>query len=174
VRSDDFTGFLLDLAAAIETRVWRESATPEQLIAFLKPAHELAAETLDKRLKQACKRAKHLSSLNAQERHRLRLALKKLRYSAEFFAPIFAAKPVSAFLERLSKLQDLFGALNDAAMAETILRRITAHAGERGGMELVQTSAFVDGWHQSRIEPTWEKAKKRWKRFIKTEPFWRK
>jgi CHAD domain-containing protein len=174
VRSDDFTGFLLDLAAAIETRVWRESATPEQLIAFLKPARDLAAETLDKRLKQACKRAKHLSSLNVQERHRLRLALKKLRYSAEFFAPIFAAKPVSAFLERLSKLQDLFGTLNDAAMAETILRHINEHAGEHSGVELLEASSFVDGWHQSRVELTWEKAKKRWKRFIKTELFWRK
>jgi len=174
VRSDDFTGFLLDLAAAIETRVWRESATPEQLIAFLKPARDLAAETLDKRLKQACKRAKHLSSLNVQERHRLRLALKKLRYSAEFFAPIFAAKPVSAFLERLSKLQDLFGTLNDAAMAETILRHINEHAGEHSGVELLEASSFVDGWHQSRVELTWEKAKKRWKRFIKTELFWQK
>jgi len=173
VRSDDFTGFLLDLAAAIETRVWRESASPEQLIAFLKPAHELAAETLDKRLKQACKRAKHLSSLNVQQRHRLRLALKKLRYSAEFFAPIFPAKVVSAFLESLSKLQDLFGTLNDAAMAETILRHINEHASGRGGMELLEALAFVDGWHQSRVEPTWEKAKKRWKRFTKTEPFWR-
>jgi len=117
--SDDFTGFLLDLATAIETRVWRESSSHEQLFAFFRPAHDLAAETLDKRLKQAGKRAKHLSSLNVQQRHRLRIALKKLRYSAEFFAPIFPAKAVSEFLERLSQLQDLFGALNDAAMAET-------------------------------------------------------
>ena len=174
VHSDDFTGFLLDLATAIETRVWRESASHEQLFAFFRPAHDLAAVTLDKRLKQAGKRAKHLSSLNVQQRHRLRIALKKLRYSAEFFAPIFPAKAVSEFLERLSKLQDLFGALNDAAMAETILRRINEHAGERGGMELLEASAFVDGWHQSRIEPTWEKAKKRWKRFIKTDLFWQK
>jgi inorganic triphosphatase YgiF len=174
VHSDDFTGFLLDLATAIETRVWRESASHEQLFAFFRPAHDLASETLDKRLKQACRRAKHLSSLNVQQRHRLRIALKKLRYSAEFFAPIFPAKAVSEFLERLSKLQDLFGALNDAAMAETILRRVNEHAGAHSGMELLEASAFVDGWHQSRVEPTWEKAKKRWKRFIKTDRFWRR
>ena len=174
MHSDDFTGFLLDLAGAIETRVWREPASHQQVFAFLRPARDLASETLDKRLKQACKRAKNLSSLNVQERHRLRIALKKLRYSAEFFAPIFPAKSVSEFLDRLSKLQDLFGALNDAAMAETILRRINEHAGERSAMELLEASAFVDGWHQSRVEPTWEKAKKRWKRFIKTELFWEK
>jgi inorganic triphosphatase YgiF len=173
VRSDDFTGFVLDLAAAIETRVWRESATAEQLSAFLRPARDLAAEALDKRLKQACRRAKHLSSLNVQERHRLRIALKKLRYSGEFFAPIFPAKAVAAFQGRLSKLQDLFGALNDAAAAESILRRIAEHAGERRSTELMEAAAFVDGWHQSRVEPTWDKAKKRWKGFAKIDPFWR-
>jgi hypothetical protein len=69
-------------------------------------------------------------------------------------------------------LQDLFGALNDAAAAENILRRIAEHAGERGGPELSEAASFVDGWHQSRVAPTWEKAKKRWKRFIRTKPFW--
>jgi inorganic triphosphatase YgiF len=173
VKSDDFTGFLLDLASAIETRAWREAASNAQVTAFERPARELAAETIEKKLKQAVKRARHLASLNIQERHRLRIALKKLRYSAEFFAPIFPAKPVSAFLDRLSKLQDLFGALNDSATVEVILRRITEHAGERSSPELLEAAAFVDGWHQSRIEPTWDKAKKRWKTFTKTEPFWK-
>jgi inorganic triphosphatase YgiF len=173
VKSDDFTGFLLDLGAAVETRVWREAPSHEQLSAFQRPARELASATLEKRFKQSCKRAKHLSSLNVQERHRLRISLKKLRYSAEFFAPLYPAKPVSVFLDRLSKLQDLFGALNDAATVETILHRIVEHAGERSSPELLEAASFVDGWHQSRIEPTWNQAKKRWKRFTKTDPFWR-
>jgi hypothetical protein len=54
------------------------------------------------------------------------------------------------------------------------LRHINEHAGAHRGMELLEASSFVDGWHQSRVELTWEKAKKRWKRFIKTELFWRK
>jgi CHAD domain-containing protein len=173
VQSDDFTGFLIDLAAAIESNVWRESATAGQLAGFARPARELACEALDKKLAKARKRAKHLSSLNVQERHRLRIALKKLRYAAEFFAPLFAAKPVADFLEKLSKLQDLFGALNDAATVENILRRVLEHAGKRGTPGLLEAAAFVDGWHQSRVEPTWDKAKKRWKSFAKTDPFWR-
>jgi len=173
VRSDDFTGFLLDLATAIESRVWRESVSLEQLTGFLRPARELASETLDESLKHACKRAKHLSSLNVHERHRLRIALKRLRYSAEFFAPLFAQKQVAGFLDRLSRLQDLFGTLNDAATVETILRRITEHASERSGPEMLEAAAFVDGWHQSRVEPTWDKAKKRWKSFAKAGVFWK-
>jgi len=172
VRSDDFTGFLIDLAAAVEARVWRDSASQEQFSEFLRPAHELGCEALDIAFKKASKRAKHLSKLNIEERHRLRIALKKLRYAAEFFAPLFPAKAVAVFLARLSKLQDLFGSLNDAATTELILRRITEHAGPRAGVELSEAAAFVDGWHQSRVPPTWEKAKKRWKRFIRTKAFW--
>jgi len=173
VRSDDFTGFLLDLAAAIESRIWREAAPPESVLAFLRPARDLASEALDRKLKQACKRAKNLSSLDIEDRHRLRIALKKLRYSAEFFAPLFPAKDVSSFLQRLSKLQDLFGTLNDAAAAQTVVRRIVDHAGKRRNAEFLEAAAFVEGWHMGRIEPTWDKAKKRWKRFVKADPFWK-
>ena len=172
IRSKEFTGFLVDVAASIETRAWRESATPERTIEFVRPARALAAAAIAHRMKTARKHAKHLSHLNIEERHRLRIALKKLRYSAEFFAPLFDAKAVSTFLERLSRLQDLFGALNDAAMADHILARIAAESRGNGGSELREAAAFVEGWHQSRIPITWEKAKKRWKRFEKSEPFW--
>ena len=172
VRSSDFTGFLLDLAAAIETRAWREGATPEHLSEFLHSTRALAAGALDKRLKKARKCARHLSKLDIAERHRLRIALKKLRYTAEFFAPLFESGPVTEFLVRLGKLQDLFGALNDAAMAEHILDRIVKHGAQPGSSSLVEAAAFIEGWHQSRIPLTWEKAKKRWRRFAKTEPFW--
>jgi inorganic triphosphatase YgiF len=176
--SHDFTGFLIDLAAAIEARVWREGASPELLEEFLRPARAIAAAALDRALKRACKRARRLASLNVSQRHRLRIALKKLRYAAEFFASLFDAKPVAAYLRRLSKLQDLFGALNDAATAETILGRALSFPSEIAAPEspsahMAEAAAFVDGWHQSRIASTWNSAKKRWKRFAGGEPFWR-
>jgi triphosphatase len=172
VRSDEFTGFALDLAAAIEAQSWREQADTQKLASFARPARQLACETLNRVFRKACKRAKHLSSLDTEDRHRLRIALKELRYSAEFFAPLFAQKPVADFLERLSKLQDLFGVINDAASVKAILRRVSERADHRISVELSAASAFVEGWHQSRVEPTWEKTKKRWKRFAKTHPFW--
>jgi triphosphatase len=173
IRSDEFTGFVLDLAVAIEARVWREGATSEKFEEFLRPARSLGAESLETALKKAIRRAKRLAELDTDQRHRLRIELKRLRYTAEFFAPLFPAKAVTPFLDRLSKLQDLFGTLNDAATAEHILRRINEHADTRGGPERSEAAAFVDGWHQSKVGPTWKKAKKRWKRFIKTQPFWR-
>lgn len=46
----------------------------------------------------------------------MRRSLKKLRYIAEFFAPVFPEKDVAPFIKRLKKLQDVFGAINDVRM----------------------------------------------------------
>jgi CHAD domain-containing protein len=172
VRSPEFTCFMLDLAIAIEGRVWREGATSDQFNQFLRPARSRGVKSLERSLKKAVKRAKRLSELDTEQRHRLRIQLKRVRYTAEFFAPLFPAKSVTPFLKRLSKLQDIFGTLNDAATAEHILRRINEHAAAHGGQELAEAAAFVDGWHQSQVVPTWKKARKRWKRFIRKRPFW--
>ena len=56
-------------------------------MAFEIPAVEIANHMLDHRLKKARKRARHLKSISAEKRHKLRITLKKLRYTAEFFAP---------------------------------------------------------------------------------------
>ncbi len=83
--SGEFTRFLLDLAAAAETRVWRQGVEPMQIATFVQPAEEFARVVLDKRNRKARKRARRLADLNTSQRHRLRIALKKLRYAAEFF-----------------------------------------------------------------------------------------
>lgn len=172
--SDEFVRFLLDLAAAAETRIWRHDARPEQIAAFTRPAVELAREALTKRAEDARKKAKHLSSLNTAERHRLRIALKKLRYAAEFFAPLFPAKEVSQYLKKLADAQDVFGALNDAATATSILDKLLISAPLEEGKNLCEGTAFVEGWHLARIAPAWSDAKARWKRLAKSEPFWAK
>jgi CHAD domain-containing protein len=172
--SDEFARFLLDLAAAAETRIWRQGAGPEQIAAFMQPAVELARGALAKRAGNARKKAKHLASLSNEQRHRLRIALKKLRYAAEFFAPLFPAKDVSQYLKKLADAQDVFGALNDAATATSILDKILITVPPEEGKNLREGAAFVEGWHLARIEPAWADAKARWKRLAKSEPFWAK
>jgi inorganic triphosphatase YgiF len=169
--SQRLTSFLLDLAAAAETRAWRHDAVPERILMFVRPAVDFAREALARRDRKARKRAKHLAALTTSERHRLRITLKKLRYAAEFFAPLFAAKDVASYLKKLSDAQDVFGALNDAATAEQIVDRILKHA-PAASSELREGAAFVEGWHLSRIGPAWRDAKGNWKRLAKTDPFW--
>jgi triphosphatase len=170
--SEEFTKFLLDLAAAAETRAWRQGAGPEQIAAFARPAIELARDALQRRDAKTRKRAKHLSSLNTEERHRLRISLKKLRYTVEFSAPLFPAKEISAYLKKLSNAQDVFGALNDASTVTHILDKTLSEVSLEERKTLREGAAFVEGWHLARIEPAWSDAKARWKRLAKSTPFW--
>ena len=48
-----------------------------------------AADILARRAKKAIKKAKKLGELDARDRHKLRIAIKKLRYASEFFENLF-------------------------------------------------------------------------------------
>ena len=173
IRSDEFTGFLIDLAAAAEARVWRGTAEPQRLVQMLEPAKALVRRALDKRLAKAKKHARQMERLSAEDRHELRIELKKLRYSAEIFASLFDRKEVVSFLKQLSELQDIFGAMNDAEMAHEIVRRL-AKAGDNNERDELRTAAsLVSGFHMGRAGLTWKKALKRWKKFSKAQLFWR-
>jgi len=170
--SEGFTRFLLDLASAAEARLWREPADAAAIAIFARPARDFGREALDRRGRKARKRARHLARLTTDDRHRLRIALKRLRYAADFFASLFPPKAVHAYQKKLSDTQDVFGALNDAATAEDILRRILMRAMEEEDAGLREGAAFVSGWHEARVGPAWKDAKRRWKQLARTEPFW--
>jgi triphosphatase len=174
VRSANFTRFVRALEDYGESRAWRDNADSGQRAGFIQSAVERGADTLDARVEKAAKRAKHLDELDEKERHKLRIALKKLRYSAEFFAPLFKGKRVGKFIDKLSDLQDAFGDMNDAATIDGVLHRITEQAPDsidRGPLN--EATAFVYGWHRARVKRTWKKARERWRDFDGTKPFWR-
>ncbi len=179
ISSRAFMDFVSDLAQAIDGRVWYHSArgrAPARgLVAFETPASVLAARMLDHRYAQAKKRAKRLETLNDAARHRLRIALKKLRYSADFFAPLYDKKKVAKFQTRLSKMQDILGALNDVAVARSTLEHLVALGGA-GPMATEEDLSFaagiVYGWHLDRAARSWEDAVRRWKKFARTGQFW--
>lgn len=55
-------------------------------------------------------------------RHRTRKRLKRLRYSAEFLAPLFRDKAVARYLKSLRQALDTLGALNDLTIADPLFR----------------------------------------------------
>jgi CHAD domain-containing protein len=178
VQSPGFEAFLRDLGDAIDRRIWFEAAGRAHAatghMAFEMPAADLAGRMLDHRLKVARRKAKHLNKLSAHKRHKLRIALKKLRYTAEFFAPLYEDGAAKEFLKPLAKMQDTLGALNDVAVARDTLTRLASPQTRAGGdhAALSFAAGIVYGWHLDRAEHVWEGAKNRWKHFEKTKPFW--
>ena len=66
--------------------------------------------------------------MDDQRRHRLRIAIKKLRYALEFFAPLLPGKRVRASLACLALIQDMLGGLNDHASALRLLATSSTEA----------------------------------------------
>jgi CHAD domain-containing protein len=168
-----------DLSDITDGRGWplppyRESA-PAGLQVYNLPARMVAERVLSHRCRQARKRARHLDRLSAVERHSLRIELKKLRYAAEFFVPLFDAGQAKKFLSRLARMQDVLGAVNDVAVAKTILEKFVASAETVDGVspnDVSFAAGLVYGWHLERAAYTWREAVGRWKKFARTRAFW--
>ncbi|MBM3606029.1 MAG: inorganic triphosphatase [Alphaproteobacteria bacterium] len=91
-------------------------------------ARAFAAHALKRFRRKVKKGGKDLAHLEDEARHELRKDAKKLRYAAEFFAPLFDGKRESvrqkAFMAALEDVQDHLGALNDLATAPQVLDRL--------------------------------------------------
>lgn len=158
--SQAWRGLLLELVAWLETGPWLGEGGPPERDGS---ARDFAAATLDRFRRRVKKRGRDLAGLDPEARHRVRIAAKKLRYGADFFASLFpdktARKRHRAFSETLSELQDHLGALNDMATAHSVLApladdsRLTGKAvfaagliagdKEAGGAELIEAAAEV-------------------------------
>jgi CHAD domain-containing protein len=174
-----FRMFMADFADVIDRGVWplaeaQHRGAGKNIVALQMPARMVAERMLTHRRRQACRSAKGLETLSDGARHELRISLKKLRYTAEFFAPFFDRSRVQKFVARLSRMQDVLGALNDVAVARTILESLVS-ADEppfASRTDLSFAAGIVYGWHLERAAHTWQDAVARWKKFTGTKEFW--
>ena len=163
--------FMLDLSAYVACRGWLDPSDWSQTARLARPVPEVTAEALDHRLGAAAKRARGIAKLSTEARHDLRKSLKKLRYTAEFAASLNAEKAVKPFLKRLKALQDVFGSLNDAAMAEALLLAPDAPGAQ--DPQAARAAGIVIGLHAERARHDWMRARGLWREFRDTRPFWR-
>jgi inorganic triphosphatase YgiF len=101
---------ILALVAWSESGGWREGETARE------PVRRFAGEQLERSWKRVRKRAKHLRFLTPDDRHGLRIQIKRLRYAAEFFvglAPKSRRPHQKRFVAAARDLQELLGHLND-------------------------------------------------------------
>jgi inorganic triphosphatase YgiF len=116
------------LNAGGELAAWREQ-----------PLHDFAVSALDRLWRKLKKRGRHLARLDDEERHRARIAGKKLRYGSEFFASLFSDKKSrarhAAFVAALEHLQEELGDLNDIVAARALVDRIGAKLGSEASRD---------------------------------------
>ncbi len=132
---------------------------------------EFGRAELDKRADKVAKRGHRLGSLDGKRLHRLRIAIKKLRYAAEFLRPAFASKAAKSYIEATARLQGTLGTLNDRETATHMLADIAAAARPTEDLEkpLKKLAQQATSGNKRRHQ----KLKRAWKSFEKAERFWR-
>lgn len=134
---------------------------------------DLAAGRLKRRYEAVLAAGEGVEGLDVEARHRLRLALKKLRYAADFFAPLFPKKAAKAEIKALARLQDALGAFNDAAVAPILIARaLAATPAKTRDLEAETAAAYLAGWAGSQGDAAWSEAATRWQAFTEAKPFW--
>jgi inorganic triphosphatase YgiF len=134
------------------------------------PIGKVACTVLRKAWKKCAKLAAAIDELSGEERHQMRKALKKLRYQAEFFAPLFARKKTEAFLRQLKALQDVFGYINDVRMAPRLIE-IQRQRGESSS-DAARAAGYIVGHHEAEARHVWADAAPAWRRLERASRFW--
>jgi CHAD domain-containing protein len=163
--------FVIDLSRFIETRGWLAPEDFGQTSRLAAPLWNVGAEALDKRWRGARRKARGITHMSIERRHELRKELKKLRYAAEFLAPLHPTKRSKPFLKRLKKLQTVFGDLNDAAMLQPLLAGLDGP--DAANPALQRASGWMIGSRMAGAEVVWPQAKTLWEDLADTRCFWR-
>lgn len=169
-----YTRFLLQLCGWLEDRAWHCAAlTPAQVAWLDQPLITLANKLLTNRHRKTIKKGKNFDQLSTEKRHELRIAMKKLRYTTEFFSSLYPEKTVQPYVKAMRGLQESLGHLNDVAVAENLLADLTRpQRGKRRPAGLDQAAGKVIGWYAHGVVQFEPEMRQTWKSFAKTKPFW--
>lgn len=134
-----------------------------------------ARSMLERQHKRVRKRGKVAASRKADpgnqgDLHRLRIGLKKLRYTCEFFASLYPRKKVGRYLKTLRALQNQLGDLNDAANVRATVGVLMQ---EKKLDDAAYAAGVLVGWYGAQAPRAAAAALKRYAKFRKVKPFWR-
>jgi inorganic triphosphatase YgiF len=162
LESPRYTRFVLRLGIFIESGVLGGDES----------ARAVAARLLDKRARQAKRLGKGFKKLDLERRHELRIALKKLRYAAEFFRSLFPMATSRRYLKRLTALQTGLGRANDLETARRVLDGLVAAAPPKQRLARAAASGRVIGWHARALAEDEPRLVAEWRGFAAAKPFW--
>lgn len=156
---------MIDAAEWISTEGWQSDRSGEAL--WEAPAKEFASTVFDELWKKVAKGGRNLIDADDETRHKVRIAAKKLRYAAEFFAPLYTGKTEAKrhrrFVTAMESLQDQLGSLNDLATTPDML----------AALGLSDVAGAADLFRADDKEKLLHDAAEAHDTFVDTKRFWR-
>jgi inorganic triphosphatase YgiF len=130
-----------------------------------RPIEDWAAAVLDRRQRRLKELGKNLVKLDAPGLHALRIATKRLRYSAEAFATL-REKKARGYINALSRLQDTLGVANDLVVARRLI-------GEWREGPHAYAAGLIEGRLASVPPERAPRLTDAYRDFAKLKPFWK-
>ncbi len=158
--SAEFRVLGVRLAGLSSVRPWQAAEikppTPEAVPLEPPTLEAFAAHRLSKLRRKLLAAGEEVTHLPAPDLHALRIMAKRLRYAAEFFAPLFPDKSMARYIRRVSALQEALGILNDGAVTATLVAQLGRIPGYAAGVVAGDVAART-GDVRARIGVAWRK-----------------
>jgi inorganic triphosphatase YgiF len=170
ILAERYAAATLRLSRWFEACGWRARQAPEQAALGSSPIGEVAAQVLDRRRRKVRRRSKQFANRTPPERHKLRIAVKKLRYTTELFGSLFDQNELQDFLSRLRRVQNDLGYSNDVRVAHEFLIDLFAEIEPRSPAAHAWVAML--GWHDHALLRGERKLRKHVRRLRDAAPFW--
>jgi CHAD domain-containing protein len=173
LHSDRMRKLLFDLVRWLDHGEWQARTEAQE------EAPKQAREFLARKFKQLRKRARHLAEADAETRHDIRIAAKKLRYMSEFFDNLVTGTKrrsrFKSFVRSLEKIQGALGEIQDGAARAQFLQTLVTNMAVEEPASRAAITAFAAGVFTAGEQPKEKKlvgkAEKAFARIAKSKPF---
>jgi len=169
--SERYAHFRRDYPEWVEKSAWKQASLADKHRKKL----ELCIATYSRKLLDRLERrvleaGSDVDKYNPEQMHRLRIECKKLRYAAEFFAPVTPGLDV--FIGQMKGLQDLLGVLNDVSVMKDLLEALLVGQSD---LDVIRYCGGLVGWRTRQYFELLDSFEDRWQEFVHAKhPWWHK
>ena len=171
IESQRYTTSVLRMLRWFEASGGREHRVLSETEVLSPPIGRVVSRILDRRRRKVWRRGEGFGHLAPPERHKLRIAVKKLRYTIELFGNLFDKDDVERFVKPLKGLQGDLGYANDVRVAHEFVIELFAQIEPR--------SPAAHAWvalleaHDQRLASGERKRRRHLQKLDEATPFWR-
>jgi len=181
IQSARYRRLVLNALEWIEVGPWTKSNDDLLRLRREQPVRVHAVDELARRHRKLRRKGRTLKELTPLERHTLRIAGKKFRYAAEFFADVFPGKTNARrckdSLSALKGLQNALGGLNDVAVREELASHLALSKRFKSETLATRERAFAAGVifasQEAHISQLLDAAEAAHTRLLKVKAFWK-
>jgi inorganic triphosphatase YgiF len=172
ILSPRYTASMLRFLRWFEASGWCRHSASDEPDAMTSPICAIAPGVLDRRRRKVRQRGKGFGSLMPRERHKLRIAVKKLRYTIELFGSLFDKDGLERFVGRLKRLQSGLGYANDVRVAHEFITELFAQIEPRSPAAHAWVAVLEA--HDQMLAGGERKLRRHRRQLDDAAPFWRR